>query len=137
MAVFREAFEVVLFLRAIWIDLDPSGQNVAGLGILASLAILVVLSYLAVKESKRLPLKQLFTVCSWTMMALAVILIGKGIHSFQEAGFIGASPSGVSLRIDLLGIYPTYQTIFAQLVLVVLFAILLFKDRKTMTKEIN
>lgn len=131
MAVFREAFEVVLFLRAIWIDLDPSGQSVASLGILTSLGILIILSYFAVKESKKLPLGMLFQICSWTMMALAVILIGKGIHSLQEAGFIGASPSIISLRIDLLGIYPSYQTLFAQLGLVILFAVLLLKDRKS------
>jgi high-affinity iron transporter len=29
LAVFRESFEVVLFLRAIWIDLDSSGQTIA------------------------------------------------------------------------------------------------------------
>tara|TARA_B110001454_G_scaffold219192_1_gene251172 strand:+ start:56846 stop:58729 length:1884 start_codon:yes stop_codon:yes gene_type:complete len=130
MAVFREAFEVVLFLRAIWIDLDPSGQNVAGLGILASLVILVVLSYFAIRESRKLPLGVLFQVCSWTMMALAIILIGKGIHSLQEAGFIGINPAGVAVRIDLLGIYPSYQTLFAQLILICLFAVLLLKDRK-------
>lgn len=131
MAVFREAFEVVLFLRAIWIDLDPSGQNVAGLGILASLGILVVLSYLAIKESKKLPLTMLFQVCSWTMMVLAVILIGKGIHSLQEAGFVGVSTAGIPVRVDLLGIYPSYQTLLAQLFLIGLFGVLLFKDRKT------
>lgn len=131
MAVFREAFEVVLFLRAIWIDLDSSGQNVASLGILTSLGVLIVLSYFAVKESKKLPIGMLFQICSWTMMALAVILMGKGIHSLQEVGFIGASPAIISLRIDLLGIYPSYQTIVAQLVLIIIFAVLLMKDRST------
>jgi high-affinity iron transporter len=130
MAVFREAFEVVLFLRAIWIDLDPSGQNVAGLGIFASLAILILISYLAVKESKKLPLGLLFQVCSWTMMALAIVLAGKGIHSLQEAGFVGVNPSGIALRIDLLGVYPSYQTLIAQFLLIALFAVLLLRDRK-------
>lgn len=131
MAVFREAFEVVLFLRAIWIDLDSSGQNIAGLGVLASILILILISYFAVKESKKLPLVVLFQTCSWTMMFLAVILVGKGIHSLQEAGFIGVAPASIPVRIDLLGIYPSYQTLMAQAVLVVLFAILLFKDRNT------
>ena len=130
MAVFREAFEVVLFLRAIWIDLEPSGQNLAGLGILTSLGILIVLSYFAVKESKKLPIGMLFKVCSWTMMALAVILIGKGIHSLQEAGLIGANSAAIPLRIDLLGIYPSYQTSVAQIVLILVFAALLFKERQ-------
>jgi high-affinity iron transporter len=131
MAVFREAFEVVLFLRAIWIDLDQSGQNIAGAGILSSLAILIVLSYFAIKESKKLPLGMLFEVCSWMMMALAIILIGKGIHSLQEAGFVGADAVGIPLRIDLLGIYPSYQTLVAQLVLASLFAVLFISARKS------
>lgn len=131
MAVFREAFEVVLFLRAIWIDLDPSGQNVAGLGVLTSLGILIVLSYFAIKESKKLPLGLLFQICSWTMMALAIILAGKGVHSLQEAGFVGISPTGISLRIDLLGVYPSYQTLIPQFSLLILFVTLLFRDRRT------
>lgn len=135
MAVFREAFEVVLFLRAIWIDLDSSGQNVAGLGILASLGILMVLSYLAIKESKKIPLSLLFQVCSWTMMALAIILIGKGVHSLQEAGIVGVDTANIPIRIDLLGFYPSYQTILAQLFLICLFAVLLFKDRKTTSES--
>ncbi|RYZ93412.1 MAG: c-type cytochrome [Proteobacteria bacterium] len=131
MAVFREAFEVVLFLRAIWIDLDPSGQSIAGLGVLSSLLILIVLSYFAVKESKKLPLARLFQICSWTMMVLAVILIGKGLHSLQEAGYVGVRPAPIPIRVDLLGVYPTLQTLVAQAVLIALFAFLLLNDRKS------
>lgn len=129
-AVFREAFEVVLFLRAIWIDLEPSGQTVAGLGVLTSFAVLLGLSYFAVKESKKLPLTKLFQVCSWTMMALAVVLAGKGAHSLQEAGFIPVTILPAPLRIDLLGIYPSYQTVLLQVTVIALFGFLLLNDRK-------
>ena len=131
MAVFREAFEVVLFLRAIWIDLDPSGQTVAGFGVLSSLLILIVLSYLAVKQSRKLPLTRLFQICSWTMMILAVILIGKGLHSLQEAGYVGVKASPIPFRFDLLGIYPSLQTLTAQVALVALFAVLLLNEKRS------
>lgn len=130
LAVFREAFEVVLFLRAIWIDLDSSGQSSAGLGVLTSVTLLGVLSYFSVKGSHKLPLSKLFQVCSWTMMVLAVVLTGKGLHSLQEAGIVNVSTLPFPLRIDLLGIYPSYQTAIAQLALVIVFAVLLFIDRK-------
>ena len=129
-AVFREAFEVVLFLRAIWIDLDPSGQTVAGMGVLSSFALLSVLSYFAVKQSKKLPLAKLFQVCSWTMMILAVVLAGKGAHSLQEAGLISVTTLPLPLRIDLLGVYPSYQTALVQVAVILLLFILLFRDRK-------
>jgi high-affinity iron transporter len=130
LAVFREAFEVVLFLRAIWIDLEPSGQSVAGLGVLSSFVVLIGLSYFAVKESKKLPLTKLFQICSWTMMALAIVLAGKGIHSLQEAGFISVATLPIPFRVDLLGIYPSYQSVCLQIVTIVLFGALLFSDRK-------
>lgn len=130
LAVFREAFEVVLFLRAIWIDLEPSGQNVAGLGVLSSFAVLIGLSYFAVKESKKLPLTKLFQICSWTMMALAIVLAGKGVHSLQEAGLISVTTVPIPVRVDLLGIYPSYQSTCLQLATIALFGALLFSDRK-------
>ncbi len=129
LAVFREAFEVVLFLRAIWIDLDPSGQTVAGVGVLSSFALLAILSYFAVKQSKKLPLSKLFSVCSWTMMILAVVLAGKGAHSLQEAGLISVASLPVPVRIDLLGIYPSYQTISLQVAIMLLLGMLLLRDR--------
>ena len=121
MAVFREAFEVVLFLRAIWVDLDSSGQTVASAGIFSSFGLLIVLSYFAIKESKKLPLGLLFKVCSWTMMALSFVLVGKGLHSLQEAGFIDVTSFPVPLRFDILGIYPSYQTILSQFALLAVF----------------
>lgn len=136
MAVFREAFEVVLFLRAIWLDLDSSGELVASAGVLSSSALLLVFSYFAIKESKKLPLKQLFKICSWTMVALAIILIGKGIHSLQEAGFVGVFEIPLNLRVDILGIYPSVQSLAAQAVVILLFFYLFWNDRKSMKNSL-
>ena len=129
MAVFREAFEVVLFLRAIWIDLDSRGQAVAGGGVLSSILLLVVLSFVAIRESRKLPLGILFQVCSATMIVLAVILAGKGAHSLQEAGFLSVSTFGLNFRLDLIGLYPSIQTLFAQVLVIAVFAIALLTER--------
>ena len=131
MAVFREAIEVVLFLRAIWIDLDPAGQRVAGLGVLSSIVLLAGFAYLAIVQSRKLPVTFLFKVCSWTMIALALILAGKGAHSLQEAGFFGVSSLPFQLRIDLLGLYPTVETVAAQAIVAALFGALFFTDART------
>lgn len=130
MAVFREAFEVVLFLRAIWIDLDPAGQSVASVGVFSSFALLLGLSYFAIRESKKLPLGRLFQICSWTMIALALILAGKGAHSLQEAGFLPVSAIGLNFRFDLLGIYPSFQTILAQFAVAIVFIAAALSERK-------
>ncbi len=135
MAVFREAFEVVLFLRAIWIDLDSSGQNAVSGGVLASILLLAGVSVLAVKESKKLPLGLLFRLCSWTMVALAFVLAGKGAHSLQEAGFIGVSTISFWPRMDLAGMYPSVQTLLAQFIVVALIAGLFISERMKRTSS--
>lgn len=134
-AVFREAFEVVLFLRAIWFDLDTSGQNIASLGVLSSFVVLIGFSYLAVKESQKLSMKLLFQVCSWTMMVLAFILAGKGIHSLQEAGLCSVSIVSFIPRFDIVGIFPTIETIGVQLLAIAIFGFLLFSEKFMQAQE--
>ena len=57
---------------------------------------------------------------------LAVVLAGKGIAGLQEAGLLHTSPISIP-RIDLLGIYPSWQTLSAQFavlfIIVVVFTI--------------
>lgn len=128
-AVFREAIEVVLFLRAIWLDLEPAGQRVAGTGVISSLGLLFAVSYFAVRECHRLPISLLFRICSWTMLILAVILAGKGTQSMQEAGIVSVSGLSSWLRLDLLGIYPSMQTLCAQAIVIIVFLSLFVSDR--------
>jgi high-affinity iron transporter len=116
MAVFREAFEVVLFLRAIWQEAGSQGQTAMMLGVLSALVLVIGLSWIALNLSKRLPLRQLFTVSSVLMLALSTILIGKGLHSVQETGLLGVTSSPVNLHFELLGVYPTLETLIGQVV---------------------
>jgi len=130
MAVFREAFEVVLFLRAIWIDLDPPGQLIASGGVFSSILLLSILSFVAIRESRKLPLGILFQVCSATMIVLAIILAGKGAHSLQEAGILSVSNFGFNFRSDLIGLYPSVQTLLAQALVIAVFAIAVLTERR-------
>jgi high-affinity iron transporter len=130
MAVFREAFEVVLFLRAIWIDLDQQGQLVASGGVLSSILFLSILSIVAIRESKKLPLGILFQVCSATMIILSIILAGKGAHSLQEAGVLSVSSFGLNFRLDIIGLYPSVQTLLAQALVIAVFAVAIVTERR-------
>ena len=119
-AVFREAFETVLFLRAIWFEGGDSTRIALALGVFSSLALVIVASWIALNLSKRLPLRQLFTVSSVLMLFLATILTGKGIHSIQETGLIGVTPIRLPLRWELAGLYPTFETIIGQIIACIL-----------------
>lgn len=114
-AAFREVIETVLFLRVVWIDLDQGARMSMALGVVSSLGLVIVLSWIALRYSRRLPLKALFNFSSLMMLGLATILAGKGVHALQEAGTFGVDAFPIRIRLDLLGLYPTMQTVFAQI----------------------
>jgi len=117
MVVFREAFESILFLQAIGLETQSGDQSSIGFGVLAAFALIGLLAVLFLKYSKKIPVRQLFRYSSWVITLLAVILIGKGVHAIQEAGWISVTGFSNSFKIDWLGIYPTLESQMSQLVL--------------------
>jgi high-affinity iron transporter len=118
MAVFREAFETVLFLRAITIEGGDSSTRAMTIGVIISFAALFFLSWLLLRYSARIPIRRIFSISSALMAALAVILVGKGLHALQETGMLHVSPTWWHWTSDLLGIYATWETFIPQLVMV-------------------
>jgi high-affinity iron transporter len=117
--VFREAFETVLFLRAITIEGGEASTRAMTVGVIISFAALFLLSWLLLRYSARIPIRRIFSISSALMAALAVILVGKGLHALQETGILGVSPTWWHWTSDLLGIYATWQTFIPQLAMVV------------------
>ncbi len=129
-AVYREMFETVLFYQAMWIQID-SGDSQQGflLGVLAALALLLVLAFLVMRVGTRLPIKQFFQINAVLLFLLAVVFTGQGIAAFQEAGVIASSMIEFP-RVEMLGIYPTIQSLGLQLFVLLLGAGLLSYQRK-------
>lgn len=124
LGVFREVFETVLFLRALSLESngDYQPQLLSGVGL--AFFLVLVLSAWSVKLSKKLPVRKLFYISSAVMFLLCFILLGKGIHAFQEIGLIPITELGINFRWDWIGIYPFYQTLVAQLVLLFVIMVL-------------
>ena len=135
MVVFREAFESILFLQAIKLQTVESESSAIGLGTIASFIVIGVFVACILKFSKRLPIPQLFTFFAWIVAFLTVVLIGKGIHSLQEAGFISVSALPFNIRVELLGIYPTLQTVGAQIILAILVLTVMLRKSRLQLKE--
>jgi high-affinity iron transporter len=119
-AVYREAFEVVLFLQALMLDAHASAAPVVG-GAAAAAALLVVLVVAMRRIGGRLQPGPLLTAAGTLLCALAVVLAGKGVRSLQEAGIVGIAPLQWP-RLDWVGLYPTVQTVAAQAVALGAFA---------------
>lgn len=125
MAVFREAFETILFLRALTLEPGTSvGALWAGVG--SSFLVILVLAVALVRYSVRIPIRQLFSLSSWVVWLLAFILSGKAIHSFQESTLIPATLFPLNLRLELVGLYPTWETIGAQILVLAVGAVLFY-----------
>lgn len=131
LVVFREAFESVLFLSAISLDKASNTSSALGLGVLFAFVIVGLVAYLMLKYSKNIPISQLFKVSALLIAVLSVILAGKGVHAIQETGYINVTAFPVHINIAVLGVYPTLQTIGAQLfVLVATWTVWRFQNRK-------
>lgn len=129
-AVYREVFETILFYAALW----EQGSHAAVLGgLVAGLVVLVAVAFALLRFSARLPIGKFFSWSSMLVAVLAVVLTGKGIAALQEAGWISAHTTHTP-RIDLLGVFPSTQTLGAQLVVVIIILIGFFMNARSARK---
>ncbi|GAB4377153.1 MAG: cytochrome c/FTR1 family iron permease [Salibacteraceae bacterium] len=112
--VFREAFESVLFLSSLALSGAESAGNGILLGTIGAGVAVAGISVAMLKWFDRLPVHKVFQYSTYVILALAFVLAGQGIHSLQEGGFFSITPFPVNIRISLLGIYPTFESILIQ-----------------------
>ena len=131
MVVFREAFEVILFLRALTLETAGTNGSAIGLGVLVAALFIFIFAVLFLKYSKMIPVNKLFKYSSFIVVLLAVVLTGKGVHSLQESGWVSVTNFPGMIHADWAGIYPTIETILGQLVvLIIIFIAYFFSKRK-------
>jgi high-affinity iron transporter len=127
LAVYREGAETALFYQALFNE----GPNVAlpiTLGILAGFVVLAVIFTLFYRFGVRIPLRPFFSVTGVLLYYMAFVFMGKGVRELQEGNAVPITLIPGFPHVDALGIYPTWQTLLAQLLLLVL---LLFAIAKT------
>lgn len=120
LAVYREGAEVVLFYQALF-NSAAGDVEMIWLGFAAACVALAVIFALIRMGALRIPLRPFFIGTSIFMYLLAVSFAGSGIEELQEGGIISITPieSIPVPSIDILGIYPTYETIAIQVVLLI------------------
>jgi high-affinity iron transporter len=112
-AVYREAFEVVLFYQALWLQ-NENGHHLILSGFVAGLAVLIVLTFGILKLGVKVPLKYFFGATGTLLYIVAFIFAGNGIKELQAAGWVSTTPLRFPPQAPLLGIYPTLETLAAQ-----------------------
>ncbi len=122
LAVYREGFETVLFYKALFIAggaSDAAGGGSVGsapvvAGLLVGLTVLAAL-YLAIERfGVRIPMRPFFAVTSAMLLYMAFTFAGTGIKELQEGAYVSATPFPGAPRSELLGIYPTVESLAVQ-----------------------
>lgn len=117
LAVFREGTEVVLFYIGMASSIKLTDLF---LGIALGFAILIIIAVLMLKIGLRIPMKPFFLVSSLLVFYLGLKFTGMGINGLQLAGVLPATSSDSLPTISALAVYPTWQGVIPQAVLVVI-----------------
>jgi high-affinity iron transporter len=127
LAVYREGAETALFYQA----LLNEGTDVMVpilFGVVVGGSALAVIFTLFWKYGIKIPLRPFFAVTSVLLYYMAFVFMGKGVRELQEGGVVSITVLPGWPHVDAMGIFPSVETLLAQLLLLLLFAFALLKS---------
>lgn len=128
LVVYREVFETILFYAALW---SQGGHMAMLAGATTGAVVLAAVGWVLLRYSRKLPITQFFAVSSILIAVLAVVLAGKGVAGLQEAGLLDIRPIGGVPRIEILGVFPTWQGVLAQVATLLVMAFGFVRNSRT------
>ncbi len=117
LSVYREGFETVLFYKALYLYAGDGTQGIVP-GFFAGCVVLAVVFYLINKAGVKVPIKWFFAFTSVFLYFMAFTFMGKGLHELQMGQLLSMTPATFAPEISWLGMYPTWETLIGQGVLV-------------------
>lgn len=112
-AVYREAFEVVLFYQALWLQ-SPNTHEPVIWGFAAGVASLSLMVFALLRLGLKVPVKYFFATTGALLYLLAFVFAGQGVKELQTAGWFSVTPLRFPPPVGLLALYPTLETLLAQ-----------------------
>lgn len=112
LAILREGAETTIF----YVGMAPSikvSQLLLGIG--SALVILAIVGYAIIALSAKLPIAAFFRTATLLINYLVFRFLGESIHSLQVAGKLPAHVQDGLPSISWLGMYPTWETLVPQL----------------------
>jgi len=119
-SVYREGFEVVLFLQTLQLQAGtPAVLEGVAIGLAGTVAVGVVTFFL----QQKLPYRRMLVVTGVLLGMVLVVMVGGSARALQDVGWIPTTPLGVTFP-DWLArwfeVVPTYETLAAQLLALIL-----------------
>ncbi len=114
-SVYREGFEVVLFLQTLQLQAGtPAVLEGVAIGLAGTIAVGIVTFFL----QQKLPYRRMLVVTGILLGAVLVVMVGGSARALQDVGWIPTTPLGVTFP-DWLArwfeVVPTWETLGAQL----------------------
>lgn len=128
LAVFREGAETILFYQALLAETETY-RNMVWIGFLVGCVALIFIFAIVRYGSLAIPIKPFFMGTSILMYIMSVAFAGGGVKELQEADVISVTPVNFVQSIDILGIYPTVETLLPQAALLLLAIVSMFYYR--------
>ncbi len=119
-SVYREGFEVVLFLQNLRLTY---GSSVVLEGIAVGLALTAAVGVVTFSMQRRLPYRRMLVATGVLLGVVLVVMVGESIQEMQLAGWIPATPIGIPVSESLglwFAIFPTVEGLAAQIAAAVL-----------------
>lgn len=126
LAVYREGAETALFYQALFARPGDVAMPLA-LGLVAGFVALVGIYVAFHRFGMKLPLRPFFTVTSALLYYMAFVFMGKGVRELQEGNVLPITPIEGFPTIELMGIFPSRETLVGQGILVALLVLALVR----------
>jgi high-affinity iron transporter len=114
-SVYREGFEVVLFLQNLRLRY---GSLMVLEGVALGLVFVAIIGFATFKLQSRLPYKRMLVATGILLGVVLLVMVGESVQEMQLAGWIGTTPVNVNIPGWMglwFAVFPNVQTIVAQL----------------------
>jgi high-affinity iron transporter len=119
-AIYREGFEVVLFLQNLRLQ---AGTRVVLAGTVIGLALTTIVAVLTFMAHRHLPYKKMLILTGVLLAGVLVVMVGESAQEMQQAGWLSATPLALPFPGWLglwFAVFPTVEGLAAQALAILL-----------------
>ncbi len=119
-SVYREGFEVVLFLQNLRLRY---GSGVVLEGVALGLVFVAVIGYMTFGLQRKLPYKRMLVATGVLLGLVLLVMVGESVQELQQAGWIHTTPLHVAIPGWMglwFSVFPNVETVAAQAIAAVL-----------------
>ncbi len=113
-SVYREGFEIVLFLQNMRLEY---GASVILPGVAIAAGLVAAVGAITFLNHRRLPYKRMLVVTGVMLGVVLVVMVGEQVQEMQQAGWIGTTPIDAAFPAWLgtwFAVFPNVQGVVAQ-----------------------